>query len=330
MPLEYRQTPQVLKLKEIFFDHRQGTYNSGIAYWLAYMSELAYARIKDDSDLTKDHHTKKFPHEKLILSKLQALDPNFIGVKGFENNSSQAVIIHHKNYLVVSFRGTDEIADWIDNINMGKTVSLSKIKEKFKKSFKSWMGMKNSFSTNQLFGQVHQGFYQAFLDVWDKDEMWIELEKLIKETKLPLWITGHSLGGAVATFAAAWMAERNLPIRGVYTFGQPRCGDKNFSTTLNAKLPNKFFRFHNNNDIVPRLPARLMNFEHTGRLVFITEDGKLDADPARWDRFLESIRGIVDDIVDRDNIPNGIEDHNVVNGYILGISSWNNRNPQNW
>lgn len=332
MPLEHQESPQVLKLKEVFFDYRQGTYNSGIAYWLAYMSELVYARIKDVSDLKepKPHHTEKFPHKKLILSKLQALDPDFIAVKGFENNSSQAIIIHHKNYLVASFRGTDEIADWIDNINMGKTASLSKIKEKLKKSFKSWMGIRDTFSTNQLFGRVHQGFYQAFLDVWDKDEMWIELEKLIKETKLPLWITGHSLGGAMATFAAAWMTERNLPIRGVYTFGQPRCGDKNFSTTLNAKLPNKFFRFHNNNDIVPRLPARLMNFEHTGRLVFITKDGKLDADPARWDRFLESVRGIVDDILDSDKIPYGIEDHNVINGYILGISSWNNRNPHNW
>ena len=334
IPDDYK--PQVAILKDIFFDYHSGTYSPGIAHWLAYCSAVVYDRRQKNEESNrlpndgKSHHTNKFPDEQLIKKKLQGLDPDFQEVLGFENSSSQAIIIQHKNYLVLSFRGTDEIADWIDNINLGKDVSIDVIKDKFKEPFKKWLGSKESFSTNQLFGRVHQGFYQAFLDVWEGDKMREKLEELIGTHQLPLWITGHSLGGAMATFAAAWMAEKNLPIRGVYTFGQPRCGDKDFSLQLNAKLPNKFFRFHNSNDIVPRLPARLMNFEHTGKLVYITDDLKLDANPARWDRFLEGIRGIIEDLIDKGSVPDGIEDHNIIDGYLKGISSWQDRNPENW
>jgi len=248
-------------------------------------------------------------------------------VYGFDYRSSQAILIKHKNYLVVSFRGTDEIADWIDNLAV---IRLQQIKEGFKATFKKWLSREQTFSANHLFGRVHQGFYQAFLDVWETAKMGGKLEELMADRRLPLWITGHSLGGAMATFTGAWLAEKNIPVRGIYTFGQPRCGDKDFSLQLNAKLPNKIFRFHNNNDIVPRLPARIMNFEHTGKLIYITEDLKLDANPARWDRFLERVRGIIQDVVDRDFVPDGIEDHNIVEGYIKGISTWKDRKPENW
>ncbi|MEM8719835.1 MAG: alpha/beta hydrolase [Cyanobacteria bacterium P01_G01_bin.39] len=317
--IQHNYEPQVEVLKNIFFDYNSSTYDSGAAHWLAYCSQLVYQRKNGKKD--------KSPDKELILSRLQGLDPDFEEVHGFDNQSSQAILIKHKNYLVVSFRGTDEIADWLDNLSV---VTLKQIKEGFKKSFNKWLSRKATFSTNHLFGRVHQGFYQAFLDVWEKGEMWEKLKELMDAEELPLWITGHSLGGAMATFAGAWMAERNLPVRGIYTFGQPRCGDKDFSLQLNAKLPNKFFRFHNNNDIVPRLPARLMNFEHTGKLIYITEDLKLDANPARWDRFLERVRGIVEDVLDRDFVPNGIEDHNIIEGYIKGISFWQDRKPDNW
>ncbi|MDJ0901202.1 MAG: alpha/beta hydrolase [Xenococcus sp. MO_188.B8] len=318
-PKQYTYRPQVAVLKDIFFDYHSSTYSPGIAHWLAYCSQIAYQRRNGKKD--------KSPHTELILERLQGLDPDFEKVYGFNNRSSQAILIKHKHFLVAAFRGTDEVADWIDNISV---VTLEQIKAGFRESFKKWLSREQTFSTNYSFGRVHQGFYQAFLDVWERDGMWEKLEELIDLKQSPLWVTGHSLGGAMATFAGAWLAERNLPVRGIYTFGQPRCGDKDFSIQLNAKLPNKIFRFHNSNDIVPRLPARLMNFEHTGKLIYITEDRKLDANPTNWDRFLERAKGIIKDFVDKDFVPDSIEDHNIVEGYINGISAWQDRNPENW
>ena len=57
--------------------------------------------------------------------------------------------------------------------------------------------------------------------------------------KLAIWVTGHSLGGALATLMAAEILRRidagaPLELRGVYTFGSPRVGDRAFRARLAA------------------------------------------------------------------------------------------------
>ena len=39
-----------------------------------------------------------------------------------------------------------------------------------------------------------------------------------------VWYTGHSLGGALASLATAQMRRQEVPVDGLYTFGQPRTG----------------------------------------------------------------------------------------------------------
>jgi len=71
-----------------------------------------------------------------------------------------------------------------------------------------------------------------------------------------LWITGHSLGGAVAMLTAARIASLHPSIRPlVYTFGQPRVGNYFLARHVNALLPNALFRVVNAADIVPHVPA---------------------------------------------------------------------------
>jgi hypothetical protein len=50
------------------------------------------------------------------------------------------------------------------------------------------------------------------------------------------------------------MFVSKIPVQGVYTFGQPRVGDKDFADALNAKLGSGIYRFVNDRDIVPRVP----------------------------------------------------------------------------
>ncbi len=270
------------------------------AYWMAQFSNLIYLKMGDRTGDENDFS----PDTDKIFAQLNALGSGFLAVEGFSFKSSQSIIIQHQDYVVAAFRGTDELIDWLDNIK--------------------------AFSIKGPLGKVHSGFYNALLDVWERQQMWERIKVLRKrgegEAKRPLWLTGHSLGGAMATLAAAWLAERKLPLYGVYTFGQPRCGDENFQVAFDAKLKERFFRFQNRNDIVTRVPARIMGYEHVGRYIYITEHRELKSDVSWWYRFVDRIEGVVEDIFDRDLTLNKIEDH-YLERYIEGIKAWGNKLP---
>ena len=104
-----------------------------------------------------------------------------------------------------------------------------------------------------------------------------------------VYFSGHGLGGAVATLAAATLAMRlrsgslgPLPpgIRvGLYTFGSPRVGDAAFARAFNRALtdasalrppaprappPLDVYRHVYENDVVPTLPSARMGYKHVG------------------------------------------------------------------
>ncbi|XP_024370194.1 triacylglycerol lipase OBL1 [Physcomitrium patens] len=86
-----------------------------------------------------------------------------------------------------------------------------------------------------------------------------------------LFITGHSLGGALASLYATMLhytgqTEIASKIGAVYTFGQPLVGDQDFVNYANSKLKGKFFRVVYCNDVVPRVPFDdiVMAYKHIG------------------------------------------------------------------
>jgi hypothetical protein len=70
-------------------------------------------------------------------------------------------------------------------------------------------------------------------------------------------VTGHSLGGALATLLAADIAlNPRTPISAVYTFASPRTGNGDFTRLFNELVPSQSFRVANVWDIVPHLPPK--------------------------------------------------------------------------
>lgn len=96
-----------------------------------------------------------------------------------------------------------------------------------------------------------------------------------------LYITGHSLGGALATLAAARIyAESSLhekywkKLRGVYTFGQPMVGNQEFARRFEGVLGQMLYRHIYKNDVVPRMPPFTAgNFRHVGEEYHSTDEG---------------------------------------------------------
>ena len=95
--------------------------------------------------------------------------------------------------------------------------------------------------------------------------------------ELRIWVTGHSLGGAMASLVAQRLAIDGYPVRAVYTYGSPRAGDRKFRDAY--RLPN--YRFVNDNDLVPHLPLRWC-YRHVGELKLLTADGQLLEEPHHW------------------------------------------------
>ena len=100
----------------------------------------------------------------------------------------------------------------------------------------------------------------------------------------PLFITGHSMGAAVAALTALAAVRQGANPAAVYGFGMPRTGNANFHTNYTKALGERTFRFVHGLDIVARIPPSIVpgisDFHHVGH-VFQCENGRkfIDARP---------------------------------------------------
>ena len=154
-------------------------------------------------------------------------------------------------------------------------------------------------------GKAHCGFEDALKAVWDP--IAAKLRALLPNTRL--FITGHSLGAALATVAYANVLMNpplaKLPTE-LYTFGSPRVGDPAFAQYLNGKLAipapitqsnypaAHAFRFINEEDVVTRVAPREMGYDHVGIPMYLDANGILDVNFAEWLRFLNTVINAAD------------------------------------
>ena len=162
--------------------------------------------------------------------------------------------------LWIVFRGTDELADWVDNLNIEKTVSAQ--------------------------GYVHKGFSDALDSVWS-----FVLDEMHAREISHLHLVGHSLGGALAAIAASRCLLGPLDERmHLWTFGQPRCGDKLWADWMDYRLGQRYVRVFNAGDIVPHLPS-FVRFRHAGSELFFDGHGSV-ATPTFCHRTMAAIEVI--------------------------------------
>lgn len=257
--------------------------DEGNAYWMARLSSEVYKKISEDNEM---------PDSEKISASLKGDDPKFGSVTGADKNSAQAALVEHQDYLCMVFRGTNELADWLDNINV--------------------------FRTNVLFGEFHRGFWKSVEDVWDV--LFPRYQELRNDNKRPLFFTGHSLGGAMATIAAARFVHEDRPFTSVYTFGQPRVMDRATARIYNSEVRKRHHRFQNNEDIVTRVPARLAGYSHVGDCLYIDSDGSIKDDPGFWYKFLDTVEGAMESLMESGRV-GAVQDHDM-NKYMEAIEGW--------
>ena len=200
-----------------------------------------------------------------VRSRWSATDAEFI-----EDDDSTALLISDPASLVVSHRGTEitSLNDWRNDFDLriGNT-RCGKLK---------------------LSG--HSGFLRAWQAVWP----WLWLQ--VKELKpAAVYVTGHSLGAPQAVLTALALHREGFNVRGVYTFGSPRCFTHRSARVVNRSLPNHF-RITNGNDIVPRVPLPI-RFKHCGQHVHLDRFGREQHRPNWLSLMVDRVLGYRGDLI---------------------------------
>jgi triacylglycerol lipase len=175
-------------------------------------------------------------------------------VQVFSGPSTQCYVASTPEWLVLAFRGTQvddywaSVTDWLVDARFVPILD----------GHGHW---------------VHAGFFTALQEVWAEVAACVKTEQ--RQSRRPLFITGHSLGAALATVAASLCSydEATFGLSGLYTYGSPRVGDRGFVKSI--RVPS--WRFRHNSDLVTNVPLGLV-FRHVGRLEFIDASGHLHKD----------------------------------------------------
>lgn len=179
--------------------------------------------------------------------------------KFIEKDGAQCHVVSNDIEVVVCFRGTEPS-------------EFSDIKADL-----------NAFPdrANNGNGWVHNGFQEEVNKIWD--DILKQLNLKGNEGK-KLFITGHSLGGAMATIATSRLGDK---VKALFTFGSPRVGTRSFVKSF-SHIPH--YRFVNNNDIVPKVPFAFLGYRHHVSPTYINYYGNIR--PATyWQRVKDQWRG---------------------------------------
>lgn len=161
-------------------------------------------------------------------------------------DNTQCYIAHNETDIVIAFRGSEQ------------PNSLDGFKDWLLTNAKNFLTLPagragTDFVAAGVGARFHSGFLAALDEIWEP--MFGVVDGLKQQKDRPLWVTGHSLGGAIALLAA-WRLERNfVTVHQVYTFGAPMVGNEAASEAFKKKFPNRIYRFIDTRDLVPRLPT---------------------------------------------------------------------------
>lgn len=178
--------------------------------------------------------------------KLRQLTPVYLGF-----------VLASKTRNIIVFRGTQRNTEWLNNF------------------YARQQDYHNPGGQERL-GKVHRGFvanYKSIINPIPRD-----VAKQL-DPSVPCYITGHSLGSALAVLASIDLALNSPALKPqiqLYTYAGARVGDVTFAR-IHAELVPNHYRIVNLADIVPLLPPIQSpggTYVHTGEeWSFLTQNG---------------------------------------------------------
>src|SRR6516165_2559730 len=187
-------------------------FHRGTAKAMAWLSQLAY-ETDEPKKIEAILSTWKLRLVEEVISELRSVLPMA---------STHAFVAAGRGATFIAFAGTDPVvlANWISDFDAHLTAN-----------------------------GVAEGYAEAASIIFDRIKT-IEANRPDAEQKL--FLSGHSLGGALAVVTAAKLSlNASLAVDAVYTFGMPRPGSGDFARDYNADLGMRTYRLVHRDDLVP-------------------------------------------------------------------------------
>lgn len=121
-------------------------------------------------------------------------------------------------------------------------------------------------------GSIHGGFDSGYMGMHKQVLKFLDLRKPAR-----VWITGHSLGGALSVVCAYHLLQdTKVDIAGIMTFGQPMTVSKDLAASLDSQVGDKYVYFINDMDPVARA---VEPYVHFGFMVHYVDGKIIKSDP---------------------------------------------------
>lgn len=129
-----------------------------------------------------------------------------------------------------------------------------------------------------------------------------------------IWITGHSMGGAIGLHIACELESIGIGPVKIFTFGSPRVGNRDYVKLIKST----HHRFVNCNDLVPKMPISWIGYRHHGNLYYLNFYGEL-RDFNAWQRFKDRFRSKIH-ALKRGKLFDSFNDHKI-GSYVKKLSN---------
>ncbi len=266
------------------------------AHFLATLCDLAY--------FAEDRAAKDIREQLNLDARLVSVD------------NTQAYVCENAGSIVVGFRGSEN------------PTSLDGLKDWFLTNARNFLVLPEGelgtdFAAAGVGARFHKGFITALAEVWAP--LYAEVEKSIAKKERPLWVTGHSLGGALALLFAWRLHQQFVSVHQIYTFGAPMVGNDAAAEAYHREFPGKIFRYVDRGDLVPRLPTMSLlsnEYGHCDMEIIVGETALESAAKAIKDAASATVDGVVNgDAADSlwGSLTGGISSH-LMGNYIKRIS----------
>ncbi|MCH7908182.1 MAG: lipase family protein [Candidatus Hydrogenedentes bacterium] len=165
----------------------------------------------------------------------------------FRGQRVSGFVVSDPDHVILAFRGSHEDREWIRGLSYGQVPSGG--------------------------GRVHRGLSETLDEVW-RDVLCAFYDASVHDKTL--WLTGHSIGGSLATLAARRLHDEGFSVHFACTFGAPRVLDP----VAAREFPVPLYRFVNNEDLVPDLPWPSLTdrYAHAGKRILLLASGQIAED----------------------------------------------------